>query len=356
MSNITDKQSRVALVVSLALGLVGLAAWLYQLSQGLQVTGLNNTLIWGLTIAVFFAIIAGGAGLLALCGLSEFLGFMTSEQRSRGIAFAIAAMIAGGILVIWDLGHPSQFFYLMTSFNFTSFSVLDFWFLSACIVVAVVYLIAASSGKPHRIIGAVALLLSVGIIVVEGILLANNSSHHLWASSMNVISFLSGAFLGGSALLAAIAPSRKRLFVVALIISALVTLAEVGTALVAGTDTARHTMQLVVAGPFAAYFYFQIIVGIIVSLVLALRTNRLGLAALTAILGLAAEKLWLLLAGETEIWGQAHHIGPLQVVQQFSYWPSLVEIGLTVGAIGIGVFLFLLLSRVVLRRPAVVVE
>lgn len=345
----SSKKEKAALIVAAVLSVVGIAAWVFQLSQGMQVTGLDGTIIWGLTIAVFFAIIAAGAGLLALCGLSEYLGFMNDVQRKQGITFALAAMAAGGVLVIMDLGNPAKFLYLIGSFNLTSFTVLDFWFLTLTMIAAVIYLFMARAGKSTKVVGTVAAVLAVGLVVVEGVLLANNTSHHLWASPMSVVSFLSGAFLAGSALMVVIAPEHKKVFLVALIASALVTFAEVGTSLVAGTDLARATMQSVVAGPFAPYFYFQIVVGIVVPCVLVLKTNRMPLAALCGIVGLAAEKLWLLCAGEAEIWVQMHHIGPLQAMQNFGYVPSLVEVAITVGALGMGVFLFLLIKTVLFK-------
>lgn len=348
LANIS-KREKTVLAVAAVLAVVGIGAWIYQLSQGILVTGLDNTIIWGLTIAVFFAIIAAGAGLLVLCGLSEYLGFMDATQRKQGIAFSLAAMAAGGVLVIMDLGNPAQFLYLIGSFNFTSFTVLDFWFLSLTMVAAVVYLLMARADASTKVVGTIAAVLAVGLVVVEGILLANNTSHHLWASSMSVVSFLTGGFLAGSALLTVIAPERKSVFMVALIASALMTFAEVGTSLVAGTDLARATMRSVVTGAFAPYFYFQLVVGLVVPFVLLLKTNRVALAALCGVVGLAAEKLWLLCAGEAEIWVQMHHIGPLEVSQQFGYVPSLVEVAITAGAIGIGVFLFLFIKNVLFK-------
>lgn len=351
----TSKKEKTAFAIAAVLAVVGISAWIFQLSQGMQVTGLDNTVIWGLTIAVFFAIIAGGAGLLILCGLSEHLGFMDGVQRKQGIAFSLSAMAAGGVLVIMDLGNPARFLYLVGSFNFTSFTVLDFWLLSLTMVAAAAYLLMARAGKSTKVVGTVAAVLAVGLIVVEGILLANNTSHHLWASSMSVVSFLAGAFLAGSALMSVVAPERKKVFMVALIASTLVTFAEVGTSLVAGTDLARSTMQSVVAGSFAPYFYIQIVIGIVVPFVLLLKTNHVVLAALCGVIGLAAEKLWLLCAGEAEIWVQMHHIGGVQALPQFGYVHSFVEVAITAGAVGIGVFLFLLIKTVMFGAAGKVV-
>ncbi len=340
-----NKTVKNVFIVSIVLSCIGIVAWIYQIVVGMQVTGLDNSIIWGLSVGAFFAIIAAGAGLFALCGISEFFGFMTAEQRQLGIAFSFAAMAAGGILVIMDLGNPVQMLYLITSLRFGSFSVLDFWLLLLCMIVAVVYFFRLRSGKPTKVIGVIAIVLSAAIIIVEGLLLANNTSHPLWASSMNIVSFLLGAFLAGSALFAVIVPERKRVFLIALIASATITVVEVGTHLVAGTDITRMVMMQVVAGPFAPYFYFQIIVGLIVPIWLLVKTDKVAWASLCGILGLAAEKLWLLCAGETEVWGQSHHIGMALSGYNFVYVPSFVEIALTVGALSIGVALFLIIKE-----------
>lgn len=345
----SSKTEKTVLIVAAVLAVIGIGAWIFQMMQGMQVTGLDQVTIWGLTIAVFFAIAAAGAGLLTLCGVSEYKGILTETQRKQGITFALCALCVGGILVIMDLGNPAKFFYLMGSFNFTSFTVLDFWALSLTIVCTVVYLFMARAGKDTKVIGTIAAVLAVLLIVIEGMLLANNTSHHLWASSMSVVSFVVGGFLAGSALLVVIAPEQKKMLLAAIVASALVTLAEVGTSLFVGTDMARGTMQAVVAGPFAPYFYIQLIVGLVIPFVMVLKNVKLPVAALCTIIGLAAEKLWLLCAGEAEIWVQMHHIGAPLAGTYMGYIPSFVEIAITVGALGMGVFLFILIKNVLFK-------
>ena len=70
MTNDVKKKSRIPLIVSAILVCVGIAAWAVQVTQGMHVTALTGTYIWGLSVAVFYAMMACAAGLMALCGFS----------------------------------------------------------------------------------------------------------------------------------------------------------------------------------------------------------------------------------------------------------------------------------------------
>lgn len=348
------KSSKVALIVAAVLACVGIGAWFVQMSQGLQVTSLTDTYIWGLSVSVFYAMMACAAGLMALCGFAEFKGsVMSQDERKVAMAFAAPAMAAAGILIIMDLGNPGAFFNLITSLNLTSFTVLDFWAVLVSIIVGIVYLVMIVKGSNGKGIGVVAMVVAVAVIVIEGIMMANNTSHTLWASGMSVASFLVAAFTGGTALLAAIAPRHKSLFVAGLIAIAAIVFAEALTGLISGTDLSRGIMMAVVAGPFAPYFWIHVVVGIAIPLFLAVKGERLTLAALLTVIGLASEKLWFVLAGEAEVGLAYHHIGPVaESFQTMFYVPSLVEICITVGALGLAVLAFIVVRDYVLKINA----
>ncbi len=347
MSDEGTKQSKVALIAAIVLTCIGIGAWLVQMSQGLQVTALTDTYIWGFSVAVFYAMMACAAGLMALCGFSEFNGsVMDAGERTLAMSLAAPAMAAAGILIIMDLGNPGAFVNLITSLNLTSFTVLDFWAVLASVVVGVVYLAMLVKKNGNKVIGAIAIATAVAVIVIEGIMMANNTSHSLWASGMSVASFLVAAFTGGTALLAAIAPRHKNLFIAGLIAMAAVIAAEAVTGLISGTDLSRGLMMAIVAGPFAPYFWIGIIVGIVVPLFFAAKGQHLVAAALCTLVGLICEKLWFILAGEAEVGLAFHHIGP--VAESFNtmwYMPSLVEVLITLGAMGMAVLAFLIVRK-----------
>ena len=56
-------QPVVVLGLAALCSLVGLAAWVYQLSKGMVVTGLSQQISWGLYIAGFFTAAGAGGGL-----------------------------------------------------------------------------------------------------------------------------------------------------------------------------------------------------------------------------------------------------------------------------------------------------
>lgn len=348
------KNSKVVLAVAAVLAAVGIGAWIYQVSSGMYVTSLTETYIWGLSVAVFYAMMACGAGLMVLCGFSEFKeSVMDAGERTRAMAFAVPAVLAGGILIIMDLGNPVASFNLVTSLNFSSFTVLDFWAVLFCVIMGVVYLVMLIKGKNTKVVGVIAAVIAAAAIVIEGIMMANNTSHPMWASGMSVASFLVAAFTGGTALLAAIAPRHKNLFVAGLAAIAVVVLAETLTGLISGTDLSRGIMMAVVAGPFALYFWTHVIVGIAIPFVLAIKGRNLGVAALCTFVGLACQKLWFVLAGEAEVGLAFHHIGPVaEMYQTMFYAPSVVEILITVGALALAVLMYVLIRDFAIERAA----
>ena len=42
------------MIASIVLAVIGIGAWIYQLVQGMAVTGLGNQVVWGMYIAGFF--------------------------------------------------------------------------------------------------------------------------------------------------------------------------------------------------------------------------------------------------------------------------------------------------------------
>ncbi len=352
MSAESTKQNRAPFIASAVVVCIGLAAWIVQMVQGLQVTSLSNVYIWGFSVAVFYAMMACAAGLMALCGFSEFKGsVMDASERKLAMALAAPTMAAAGILIILDLGNPGAFLNLITSLNLTSFTVLDFWAVLLSIIVGIVYLSMLAKGTSNKTIGAIAMVVSVLVIAVEGIMMANNTSHSLWASGMSVTSFLVAAFTGGTALLAAIAPRHRNLFIAGLIAMAAVVLAETLTGLISGTDLARNLMLAIVAGPYAPYFWIGIIVGIAIPLYLAAKGKNLIAAAVCTVAGIICEKLWFILAGEAEVGLAYHHIGPdAEFYSTMLYIPSAVELCITAGSIALAVLAFLVIRDKVLAK------
>lgn len=332
-----------ALILAIILALAGIGAWIYQLSQGMQVTGLGQQVVWGLYIAGFFTAMGAGAGLLGLVGLSEFRSLLPVAARTRALSLALAAFIAAGLLIMMDLGNPVQLWRLVIGLRFSSMMTWDFWLLAIAGVVTLVYLLAARTGQAQKTLGALGALAALLVVVVEGWMLSNLSARPLWGSGLTVLTFLLGAAITGLSLALLLQPGVTQLrswLGFALGMSLVFVLAEVLTGLLSGEMRTVSEMRLLLVGFPAVVFWFHIVVGLVLPLIL-LRAGSLLTAGVLALVGVLTEKVWFLATGQAEPW---------LPLPQGSYFPSWVEFLAVIGAISVGILIYMILAPALERK------
>ena len=339
----TKRAAPVGMMAAGILAVAGLAAWIYQFNQGMRVTGLGQQVVWGLYIAGFFTAMGAGAGLLGLVGLSEYRPLLGPSGRTRALVLALAAFIAAGVLIMMDLGNPVQVWRLVIGLRFSSMMTWDFWLLAIAGVVTLVYLLAARGGQAQKGLGALGLLAAVLVVVVEGWMLSNLSARPLWGSGLTVLTFLLGAAITGLSLALLLQPEVTQLRAwlgFALGLSLVFVLAEVLTGLLSGEIRTVSEMRLLLVGSPAVVFWFHLLVGLVLPLIL-LRAGSLLTAGVLALLGVLAEKVWFLAAGQAEPW---------LALPQGSYFPSWVEFVALVGAVALAALIYLILAPVVRQK------
>ena len=345
----TFEQKRTAptggLVIAAILAVAGIAAWIYQIVQGMQVTGLGQQVVWGLYIAGFFSAIGAGAGLLGLVGLSEFRPLLPLAARTRALSLALAAFIAGGLLITMDVGNPLQLWRIVAGLRFSSMMTWDFWLLVIAGLVTLIYLIAARAAHSQKGLGVIGLLAAVTVVAVEGWMLAVLSARPLWGSGLTLVNFLLGAAIAGIslALIAGYAKERlTSLLGIALGLSLIFVLAEVLTGLLSGEARTQAEIGLLLTGSMAPVFWFHLAAGLILPLAL-LRSGSVTAAGALALMGVLAEKIWLLAVGQAQPW---------LALPQGSYYPTWVEWAAVAGAIAVGALVFRLVERLAVpARP-----
>lgn len=329
-----------AILLIVAVGGVG-AAWWTQLSQGMQVTGLSRQVVWGLYIAGFFTAMGAGAGLLALAGIGEFSPKILGQRRIN-LLLALVAFVVSGLLIAMDLGNPINLVQVLTAGRFTSMMTFDFWALMVAGAISLIYLLVAWKQKAAttvtRGLGVLALVSSVALVVVEGWMLATLSAHPMWGA-LTVVGFLAAALVAGIALAMFVWRKGSENLIpwmaVALIVSLVVVLAEVFTGLVSGDPRAVAETQLLVSGSLSWLFWLQVIVGLVLPLVILTVTKGqlwLRLVAVLAFFGVIAEKLWLLVAGQTFPWIS---------IPNGTYTPTWIEYLGVAGAMALAALLYL---------------
>ena len=102
-----NKKAFPALGIGALLCVIGLAAWVFQIMSGLQVTNLNNLFSWGLYMGSFEFFIAVATGGMLVFSITYIWRIEALKPFTKIAAVAaFASVIAAGVAILTDLGQP----------------------------------------------------------------------------------------------------------------------------------------------------------------------------------------------------------------------------------------------------------
>jgi hypothetical protein len=105
-----------ALAVAALGALVGLGGYhlvFTQWARGLEVTGLNSSIYWGLYIINFVFLVGASAGGIIVAALAHILEFKEFKPISRIAELqAIACLVLATLFIFVSIGSPDRFYYL----------------------------------------------------------------------------------------------------------------------------------------------------------------------------------------------------------------------------------------------------
>ncbi len=131
----------VIVAVLLVTVIVGYGAAHYMEVQGHWVTGMNNQVVWGLphVFAIFLILAASGA--LNIASISSVFGHKAYKPWSRLSGMLAICLLVGGLIVlVLDLGRPERLIVAMTHYNFKSIFAWNIFLYTGFIVVVAGYL------------------------------------------------------------------------------------------------------------------------------------------------------------------------------------------------------------------------
>ncbi len=168
------------------LGLLVAAGWSAAHSmeqQGHVITGMTNQVVWGMphVFAVFLVLAASGS--LNVASLASVFGRETYKSLSRLSGLLAVSLLVGGLAVlVLDLGRPDRLIVAMTTYNFRSIFAWNIFLYSGFIVVVAIYLwlmFEPRMNRHVRIGGYVAfawrMLLTTGTGCIFGFLVARQA-------------------------------------------------------------------------------------------------------------------------------------------------------------------------------------
>lgn len=305
-----ERSTRKIALVGIILLVVGLIAWIMQLTGGLLAgSNMTNVFLWGLMIAVFAFLVGFGAG-------SQFVASATILSRKEELkplariagACGLACVCAAGVAILADLGAIRNALAMIVGMNPRSPLAWDMIAMCTFIVLSIVQLVMiARDARSVKVWAVLAGLAALALQIVEGLLFSTQTAHGWWATPIMPVDFLAVAFVSGFALILLIAcvkgASSKALAwlgrICASAIAVHLVLALIDLCLMFFEGTPESAGILAAVGSNILLYLVELILPFIAMIMLFLPKNRgqkkpALVASILVIVGIFAHRLMLL--------------------------------------------------------------
>ena len=363
--------SAIAGVITLA-GLIGAE---HMESAGHWVTGMSNQVVWGVphVFAIFLIVAASGA--LNTASIASVFGRDDYKPLARLSALLAIALLSGGLAVlVLDLGRPDRLIVAMTHYNFKSIFAWNIFLYIGFMFIVGIYLWMMFEPRMNRFtarVGTAAfiwrLVLTTGTGSIFGFLVAREAFDSAVMAPLFIVMSLSfGTALtlligmlifwinGATMDLALLRKLRRLLGFFVIGVAYLVAVDHLTKLYVTG----HHQLEqfvLVDGGIYTLLFWgVQILLGTVVPAILLLlprfcQRGYLIAAALLVVVGALAQVYVLIIGGQ---------VFPLELFPGYSvtstfydgviadYTPSLAELALGMGGMGLAVLVTLIGVRI----------
>lgn len=305
-----ERSTRKIALVGIVLLVVGLIAWIMQLTGGLLAgSNMTNVFLWGLMIAVFAFLVGFGAGSQFVASAIILSGKEELKPLARiAGACGLACVCAAGVAILADLGAIRNALVMIVGMNPRSPLAWDMIAMCTFIVLSIVQLVMiARDARSVKVWAVLAGLAALALQIVEGLLFSTQTAHGWWATPIMPVDFLAVAFVSGFALILLIAcvkgASSKALAwlgrICASAIAVHLVLALIDLCLMFFEGTPESAGILAAVGSNILLYLVELILPFIAMIMLFLPKNRgqkkpALIASILVIVGIFAHRLMLL--------------------------------------------------------------
>ena len=305
-----ERSTRKIALVGIILLVVGLIAWIMQLTGGLLAgSNMTNVFLWGLMIAVFAFLVGFGAGSQFVASAIILSGKEELKPLARiAGACGLACVCAAGVAILADLGAIRNALAMIVGMNPRSPLAWDMIAMCTFIVLSIVQLVMiARDARSVKVWAVLAGLAALALQIVEGLLFSTQTAHGWWATPIMPVDILAVAFVSGFALILLIAcvkgASSKALAwlgrICASAIAVHLVLALIDLCLMFFEGTPESAGILAAVGSNILLYLVELILPFIAMIMLFLPKNRgqkkpALIASILVIVGIFAHRLMLL--------------------------------------------------------------
>jgi molybdopterin-containing oxidoreductase family membrane subunit len=385
------------LAVLVVVWAIGLGAWIYQLSEGLQVTAMRDIVIWGLYIVCFMFFVGLSAGGLIVASAGRIFNVDRFKPIVRlAVLEAAVTILIAAVFILPDLGHPERVLNLVLNAQFVSPLIWDIIVIVTYLVLSVLYVwlytrrdlaargswlalgtkadaSEAARARDSRLTKALAWVALPAAVLVHSItawIFGLQISRGLWYSAIMAPLFVMSALVSGLALVTLLALLARRanrvafrddlvawlggLLGVFITIQAFFLFCELLAGYYPGVPS--NAVRELVEGPYMPLAAIELFVGlaapwlIVVIPRLRARPGWVALAAVLALAGIFVHRLNTILAGLHESLiplspgtpvGMPASNGSSFLVSQ-SYLPTIFEVLIALGVVAFAALIFTL--------------
>ena len=281
---------------------------------------------WGSSIAVYFWLVGASAGSFVISSFGGVFGIERYKPLAQTASLtAIIVLLLAPVLLIWDLGKPVRFFYLLLpgywhatgpmswgSALIPSYSIAMFVYT---------YFVVKGNEAWAKILGIIAITLALLLEWYTGVVMELNSGRFINHTALAPLLFLTGAFISGIGLLIPIlwlrnflVSAEKRIewtlifemaqfMMFGLVFDAFLLFLEFLQSLYGNLgEVLAHEVVLMEVFRFP-YLWMEIVIGLIIPFVILITPLKVQkwaviLAALMVCIGVFGMRVWWVLGGQ----------------------------------------------------------
>ena len=353
---------------------IGFGAYMYQLNEGLVVTGMSRDVSWGLYIAQF-TFLVGVAASAVMVVLPYYLHNYKAfgKMTILGEFLAISAVVMCGLFIFVDIGQPGRVMNILlypspTSIFFWDFISLGGYFLLNLVIGWVSLESERKSVAPPKWIKPLIYLSipwAVSIHTVTAFIYSGLGARSFWFTAIMAPRFLASAFAAGPALLILLTflvkristfdPGKEAIQTLAKIVTYAVILnvfflvLELFTVLYSGIDEHIHHFQYLFFGleentALVPFMWFSVLLAVTAIILLLFPKTRQQEGTLTFACIAVFVSIWIEKGMGMVVTGFIP--SPLETITE--YMPTFPEILISLGVYGIGFFILTVLYKIVI--------
>lgn len=317
-------KGKVGAAVLVALMVIGFCAYVFQLTQGLCVTGMSNGVSWGLYITCFMFFVGLSAGGLIVASSAHVFRIESFKRVAMpAVITSTVCICCAGAFILIDLGGIQRIWNMFVHLNFTSPLAWDMCVITTYLVINVLDIVWLRRGDERKVqmLSYVALPVAILVHSVTAWIFGLEIAKEGWYSAIMAPIFVASAMDSGLALLMCVlAASKKagvfdcgeklfadlaRLLAMFIAVDAFFIGCELLTVAYPGAAGATELLGIMTSGATAPFFWFEILGGLLVPFLLlasAKRRQRTAVVVAASALvmaGVLCKRVWLLFTSFT---------------------------------------------------------